>query len=116
MGNRTVVVSSGSDAVRRKPARRAWLVAWTGGAALGVVNGAIRAKAYGRLGEHLAHQISTATLTAALAVYFWALDRRWPIQSYGDAVHIGAAWVAVTAVRTFRVRFGEASDPIAPTR
>src|SRR5919206_3878499 len=78
------------------PARGRWLIAWVGGAALGVVNGIVRDKVYGRIGERRAHQVSTATLIAALGAYFWALDIRWPTSSAAQALRIGAAWVGLT--------------------
>jgi hypothetical protein len=84
-------------------ARRPWTIAWAGGAALGVVNGTIR-QAYAGIGERRAHQVSTGTLIGALAIYFWALDRRWPTRSLGEALQIGAAWAALTVA--FEVALG----------
>jgi hypothetical protein len=74
----------------------AWITAWVGGAALGVLNGAIRERVYGGVGERQAHQISTVTLIGALASYFWLLERRWPLPSARDALEVGTLWVALT--------------------
>ena len=36
-----------------------------------------------------------------LAVYFVALQRRWPVQTTRQAVEIGGAWVALTVLFEF---------------
>jgi hypothetical protein len=59
-------------------------------------------------GERTAGQISTGTLIALLALYFWALDRRWPIPTTRSALTIGAAWVVMTIV--FEFGFGHYVD------
>jgi hypothetical protein len=61
-----------------------------------------------RVGELTADQISTGTLIALLALYFWALDRRWPIPTIRGAFTIGAAWVALTVL--FEFGFGHYVD------
>jgi hypothetical protein len=59
-----------------------WVVAWLGASVLGIVNGGIRDFAYEeRVGESTAGQISTGTLIALLTLYFWVLQRRWPLAS-----------------------------------
>lgn len=79
-----------------------WLAAWLGAAALGVANGALREGSYGRrLEQRTAQQLSGVTLSAALALYFWRLNRRWPIPTGADAARIGAAWVALTVAFEF---------------
>jgi hypothetical protein len=82
-----------------------WLLAWAGGAAIGVANGVAREATYGkRLGEQAAHQVSTVTAIATFAAYFSLLDRRWPIPSPRDAARIGGAWLGLTMA--FELGFG----------
>ena len=72
---------------------------------LGVVNGTIREAAYrDRVGESAADQISVATLVALLGLYFWVLQRRWPIATTKGALEIGGAWVVLTIL--FELGFG----------
>jgi hypothetical protein len=88
---------------------RRWLVAWLGGSVLGVVNGVVRETAYReRVGETTANQISAATLVALLALYFVALQRRWPIPTRTQALAIGGAWAVLTVV--FEFGFGHYVD------
>lgn len=95
--------------LRKDKVLRRWLVAWLGASVLGVVNGTLRELAYkDEVGERAAGQISTASLIALLALYFWALDRRWPIPTRRSALTIGAAWVAMTIV--FEFGFGHYVD------
>jgi hypothetical protein len=70
-------------------------------AALAVANGLSRGLYAGRLGEARAHQVSTATLIAALLPYARAVERRWPIPTPGAAARIGASWVALTVAFEF---------------
>ncbi|HET8593241.1 MAG TPA: hypothetical protein VFL56_06210 [Solirubrobacterales bacterium] len=86
----------------RGSVRWRWTGAWIGGAAIGVANGALREATFGGwLGERRSQQISSATLIGALALYFQALQRRWPIPSSADAARIGAVWVALTVAFEF---------------
>jgi hypothetical protein len=79
-----------------------WLAAWPGAALIGVVNGGIREATYGRhLEETRANRLSGISLVTALAIYFWGLQRRWPIPSSGDAAKIGCAWVTLTVAFEF---------------
>ena len=81
---------------------RAWLVAWVGGAGIGVANGVAREATYGRLvGERAAHQISGATAIAAFGAWFAALQRRRPLRGTREALGVGAAWVAMTVCFEF---------------
>ena len=80
-------------------------MAWLGAAVLGVVNGAIREAAYKeRVGESTANQISVAPLIALLGLYFWTLQRRWPLPTTKGALEIGSAWVVLTIL--FELGFG----------
>jgi hypothetical protein len=81
---------------------RRWTAAWLGGSALGILNGAVREVAYkDRVGELTADQISGATLIGLLALYFWLLDRRWPIPTRRAAFAIGGTWVVLTVAFEF---------------
>jgi hypothetical protein len=80
----------------------AWLVAWLGGAAIGVLNGVLRENTYApRVGEERAHRISSATAIVALAGWFAFLQRRRPLQTRAQATAVGAAWVAMTIAFEF---------------
>jgi hypothetical protein len=88
---------------------RNWLLAWAGASFLGVANGATRELVYkDQVGETTANQISVATLIALLTLYFWALERRWPLGTNRDALSVGAIWVALTIV--FEFGFGHYVD------
>jgi hypothetical protein len=88
---------------------RRWVAAWPGAAAIGILNGAIREGTYGRRIEaERANRLSGVTLVAGLALYFWNLNRRWPIPSRTDAAKIGASWVTLTVV--FEFGFGRAIE------
>ena len=79
-----------------------WLVAWVGGAAIGVANGIVREAAYGkRLDERTAHQVSGATAIGAFAAYFDVLQRRWPLPTTREAFGVGAGWLALTIAFEF---------------
>lgn len=66
--------------LRRNRLLGKWITAWLGGTALGVANVGVRELVYAdRVGELAAHQISTATLLAALTYYIWLVDQRWPV-------------------------------------
>jgi hypothetical protein len=86
-------------------ARRLWIAAWPGGAAIGVANGVMRQVTYAkRLGEMPAHQVSTATAIAAFAAYFAWLERHSPIRNRAESLQIGGAWLALTVA--FEFTFG----------
>ncbi len=88
---------------------RRWLIAWLGGSVLGIANGVIRETVYkDRVGDLTADQLSAATLVALLALYFWALERQWPIATARAALEIGAAWVVLTVL--FEFGFGHYVD------
>jgi len=89
--------------------KRRWLVAWAGASLLGVLNGTTRELFYrDRVGESAANQISVATLIGLLALYFWTLQRRWPLATRRDALSIGASWVVLTVL--FEFGFGHYVD------
>jgi hypothetical protein len=79
-----------------------WIAAWLGAAAIATANGAVREATYGRhLSEQSAQRLSGVSLVAALTLYFWNLQRRWPIPSRGNAAKIGISWVALTIAFEF---------------
>lgn len=81
---------------------KAWLVAWLGGAGIGVGNGIAREATYGRaLSPAVAHQVSSFTAAAAFTVYFRLLQRRWPLRSAAEANRVGMAWLAMTVAFEF---------------
>ena len=84
---------------------RRWTLAWLGGPVLGIANGVTRDLVYKqRAGDLAAHQISTATGIALFAVYFWLLQRRWPIPTRQTAIEIGGTWLVLTIL--FELGFG----------
>lgn len=102
---------------RRRPLRRFWrdrtlrnwIVAWVGASVLGVVNGATRELVYkDQVGDATANRISVVMLLALLAIYFGALQRRWPLATERDALSIGGIWVVMTVL--FEFGFGHYVD------
>jgi hypothetical protein len=82
-----------------------WTIAWLGGSALGIANGALRELFYkNSVGDLPAHYISTATLIVLLTLYIWMLERRWPLPSQDEAVRVGLTWLILTA--SFDFGFG----------
>jgi hypothetical protein len=81
---------------------RWWIPAWAGAPILGIINGATRELVYKkRVGASTANQISALPLIALLGLYFWALQRRWPLATTRDAVSTGGFWVALTVMFEF---------------
>ena len=81
---------------------RRWLVAWLGAPVLAIVNGAVRELIYNeQVGESTADQISVAPLIGLLAVYFWVLQRRWPLATTNQALSVGAIWAALAVLFEF---------------
>lgn len=79
-----------------------WIAAWGGGVAIGIANGMAREVTFGRrLGERTANQLSALSGMGAFAVFFWKLQRRWPIAKNSEALGIGAAWLALTVAFEF---------------
>jgi hypothetical protein len=100
-------VDQGSPRIARR-----WAFAWLGAAVLGVVNGGLRDFTYEhRIGESAAGRVSTGTLIALLALYFWALQRRWPLTTKQEALSIGATWAALTVL--FEFGFGRTVEGLS---
>jgi hypothetical protein len=98
--------------------RRRWTIGWLGGAAIGVANGALREASYGRrLGERRANQLSALSGALAFAAHFRALQRRWPLAGRGEALEVGAAWLAAGPEATrLTLRAPASSPPRTPRR
>ena len=81
------------------------MAAWIGGAAIGVANGAVREAVYAkRVGDLAAHQLSSASAIGLFGLWFWLLERRWPIPSSRSALRIGGTWICLTVA--FEVGLG----------
>lgn len=81
---------------------RCWIVAWMGSPVLAIVNGAVRELTYkDRVGDETADQISVAPLIALLTLYFWVLQRRWPLATNRGALSVGATWAVLSAIFEF---------------
>lgn len=81
---------------------RRWIVAWVGAPVLAIVNGAARELVYkDQVGESTADQISVVPLIALLGLYFWILQRRWPLATTREALSVGAVWVALSVLFEF---------------
>jgi len=69
---------------------------------VGIANGVARERLFaGRLGEHRAHQVSTASAIALFAAYFAVLEHRWPLSSGRAALEVGGARVVLTVLFEF---------------
>ena len=82
-----------------------YILAWFPMVLIAVLNGALRELVLRRRFVELrAHQLSCATGIFLFTIYTWALNLRWPLQSHGQALKIGVAWVAMTVA--FEFTFG----------
>jgi len=80
----------------------AYLLCWFLLAIVGIVNGVLREKTYGRLVSELtAHQVSTATFIVFTGVLVWGVSRTWPLDSAAQAWLVGVIWVAATVAFEF---------------
>ena len=83
----------------------AYLLCWFLLVIVGIVNGVLREKTYGRLVSELtAHQVSTATFIVFTGVLVWGVSRTWPPDSAAQAWLVGVLWV--TATVAFEFGFG----------
>ncbi len=81
-----------------------YLIAWFPMIPIAVANGALReAWLLPRFGEHAARQVSTLLLIVLFAIYTGVVVRIWPIRSSGEALTIGALWLALTLAFEFGV-------------
>ena len=83
----------------------AYLLGWLGMAVLGILNGILREKTYGRgMPELAAHQLSTIILIIIFALYVRGLLELAPLGSDGQAMLVGGIWLALTV--GFELVFG----------
>jgi hypothetical protein len=81
---------------------RIYTLAWLGLMVIGFANGVIRQVSYRKwVGELPAHQISTVTSIVFFGLAVWLLERRWPLDSNGQALTIGLIWVGLTVAFEF---------------
>jgi hypothetical protein len=79
-----------------------YFFAWFGMMVLAIINGGFRDLAYkSHVGDLVAHQLSTASLIALFAAFFWVLTKMWPIQSARQAWVIGGMWFLMTVAFEF---------------
>jgi hypothetical protein len=82
-----------------------WAWAWLGGAVIGVGNGVVREATYGRrVSEYTSHRLSVLTAIGAFDVYFWRLQRRWPLRDEREALRVGEIWLVLTVMFEFGFR------------
>jgi len=84
--------------IRRSRVFRSWTVAWTGAAAIGIGNAALREAVLADLGDLTAHQLSTVTLLVFLAAYMWAVERWRRLPSTRTALQVGLLWAGLTVL------------------
>lgn len=83
----------------------AHLLAWPGLCVLGIANGVLRERSYGRrLPELRAHQLSTLLLAIVTAAAAALLAAFAPLATPGEAWAVGVAWLAMTV--SFEFAFG----------
>jgi len=74
-----------------------YIAAWLGMMVLAVLNGVARDKLYGpRVGDLAAHQFSTGILLILFGIYFYALQKIWPLRTASTAWTVGVIWLAMT--------------------
>ena len=75
---------------------------WPGMVLLAILNATLREKLYRpHVSELLAHQISTVSLMALLAIYLWMLSGFFRIESSSQGLAIGMLWLALTVAFEF---------------
>jgi hypothetical protein len=79
-----------------------YLIAGFGMVGLAIANGAVRDIVYrARVGDRVAHQISTVILLLLLGGYFWGLFTAWPLASVRQAWEVGTVWLMMTLAFEF---------------
>lgn len=79
-----------------------YLIAWLGLMIIGILNGILRVKTYGRLMPELtAHQISCITAILFIGAAVVLLDHYLPFGSLQQAVLTGAIWFMLTIIFEF---------------
>lgn len=81
---------------------RNFTLAWLGGIPIAIFNAAIRNYLFQPYtNELLAHQISSFTIIIIFAIYFFWLNKLWPIDSNQQAITIGIIWLTLTIIFEF---------------
>jgi len=81
---------------------RNFTLAWLGGIPIAILNAAIRNYLFQPYtNELLAHQISSFTIIIIFAIYFFWLNKLWPIDSTQQAITIGIIWLTLTIIFEF---------------
>jgi len=81
---------------------RNFTIAWLGGIPIAILNAAIRNYLFQPYtNELLAHQISSFTIIIIFAIYFFWLNKLWPIDSTQQAITIGIIWLTLTIIFEF---------------
>jgi hypothetical protein len=79
-----------------------YVTGWLPLVLIAIVNGTLRQLLFQQsLGEHHAHQLSTAIGIVLFAVYIWWVIRRWNPASLAETITIGVLWVLLTIVFEF---------------
>jgi len=79
-----------------------YALCWIGMALLGVINGILREKTYGkRLSELRAPQLSTLIAIVLFGFYIWTLTCIRPLQSGSQALTVGIMWFGMTVLFEF---------------
>lgn len=78
------------------------LLCWFILAILGIVNGLLREKTYGRrVSELAAHQLSTLIFIVLSGLLVWGVSELWPLASPEQAWLVGVIWLAATVAFEF---------------
>lgn len=71
-------------------------------AAVGIANGVLREKTFGRrISERAAHQISTLTFILFSGPLVWVASHLWPLDSMAQAWLVGGIWLLATIAFEF---------------
>ena len=78
------------------------LVGWLAIPVMAALNGALRDVTYGKaMNDTVAHSIAVAPLGAAVFLWAFVLDRRWPLGDRRVGMRVGCIWLALTLVAEF---------------
>lgn len=91
-----------TPAQRPRGVLKPWILAWIGGAGIGVANGVLREVTYGKqLSEPAANRVSVVAAVVAFAGFFRGLNRRWPLAGPRESLPVGGLWLALTVCFEF---------------
>lgn len=79
-----------------------YILAWLPMVFLGILNGIVREKTYGKaMGELRAHQLSTVTGIFLFSLYIGSLTYFWRFESWQQALTVGLSWFGLTIAFEF---------------